>query len=84
MPTIDDRALTLTRASWYVLQQMRSGASGNVADSEFQKATDDFLREAELLKTLDHPNVVHLLGVSMDDPDNIDDATGGVSGSPIS
>lgn len=61
------------------MQQMRSGTTGNVADSEFQKATDDFLREAELLKTLDHPNVVHLLGVSMDDPDNIDDEIGGVS-----
>ncbi|KNC84970.1 TK protein kinase [Sphaeroforma arctica JP610] len=39
----------------------------NGDEAEFQKASDDFLREAQLLKGLDHRNVVRMIGVSMDE-----------------
>eukprot|EP01134_Creolimax_fragrantissima_P004477 CFRG4477T1 len=38
-------------------------------ESNFQQASDDFLREAQLLKELDHRNVVRMIGVSMDEDD---------------
>ena len=39
-----------------------SSNSSDRTDEEMQKASEDLLKEAELLKTLDHPNVVHFLG----------------------
>eukprot|EP00123_Amoebidium_parasiticum_P009701 comp19653_c1_seq1/m.23258 comp19653_c1_seq1/g.23258 ORF comp19653_c1_seq1/g.23258 comp19653_c1_seq1/m.23258 type:complete len:495 (-) comp19653_c1_seq1:276-1760(-) len=45
---------------------------------DFNKAADDFLREAEILKELHHPNIVSMIGVSMDEAGEADTTNGSV------
>ena len=40
-----------------------TASTSDRTESEVQRAAEELLREAELLRALDHPHVVHFLGV---------------------